>query len=66
MSTENWEIKPALREALAPGPRDIFDKYKPAGKADLGVEFVKEPGKDLDFTARLRPRGMSIYYRNFP
>jgi hypothetical protein len=66
MSTENWTIKPALREALAPGPRDIFDKYKPAGRADLSVEISQDPGKDLDFSARLRPRGMSLYYRNFP
>src|SRR5687768_1563389 len=66
LSTENWTIKPALREALAPGPRDIFDKYKPAGPADLTVEIAKDPGKELDFTACLRPRGMSIYYRNFP
>ncbi|HEX7897108.1 MAG TPA: AsmA-like C-terminal region-containing protein [Planctomycetota bacterium] len=66
MSTEGWQIRPALREALAAGPRDIFDKYKPAGKADLHVEISKAPGKGVDFTARFRPRGMSIYYRNFP
>ncbi len=64
--TEGWAIPPALREALAAGPRDIVDKYKPAGAADLRVELAQDPDRDLDFRATLKPRGMSLYYRNFP
>ena len=64
--TEGWAITPALRDALAPGPRDVYDKYKPAGRADLRVELAQDPGQDLDFRATLKPRGMSLYYRHFP
>lgn len=66
MSNENWTIKPVLREWLAADPQWLFDKYKPAGPAELHLDFRKDPGKELDFSATLKPRGMSIYYLNFP
>jgi len=59
-------VVPAFREALAPHYREIYDKYRPGGLADVSVRLVQEPGRDLDVTVTLRARDMQLTYRNFP
>jgi hypothetical protein len=57
----------ALRDALPPETRAIFDEYDPAGVADLEVLVQREnPGEPLHTRVKLSPRGASIRHVEFP
>jgi hypothetical protein len=60
------QVVPAIRDALAEHYRDIYDKYRPGGLADVTVRLVQQPGKELDVRVTLHARDMQLRYRNFP
>ena len=65
LRTTGLRVVPAIREALAPTYRNIYDKYLPGGLADVTVRLTREAGKDLDVKVTLHARDMQLTYRNF-
>lgn len=68
LSNRNLVIGSAIRDALHPRLHPVVDKYGPAGpaSADIYLECDRtNPEADTGFRLTLKPRGMSVRYRNF-
>jgi ribosome-associated translation inhibitor RaiA len=69
LTSEQVELGPKIRDALAASIHPVWDKYRPEGPA--GVEMLiaydrSKADKGLSFRVTLRPRGLRLLYRNFP
>ena len=65
---EKLTLNSSLRDALAPGIREAWDKYSPSGPAGAEVLLERDssaPETPPPFRLRLKPRGLSIRYKNF-
>jgi hypothetical protein len=68
LSTGRLELGTPIRDSLKPALQDLWDKYKPSGPAEAEVHLVADAGATAPepaFRFTLRPRGMSLLYRNF-
>ena len=60
------ELDGRLRDALAPEPRQVFDRVGPSGEVDLDVRILRSRGGDPRIRATARARGNRILLKDAP
>ncbi len=57
---------PALRQALGPEGRAVFDQFEPTGEISADLRFLKEPGSEPTWEADVTLEDASFRYKGTP